>query len=949
MQTISTTFVVLQFALATLLPVVAGVLLTKLSDHTPLRRMGYWPKQVLYGVIFGCIAIFGTEFGINTLDATMNVRDAAPIVAGLYFGSPAGIIAGLIGGIERWFSVLWGRGMFTRVACSVATCVSGIYAALLNRYLFDKRKPSWSIALAVGMVAEVLHLLLVFLTNMDNASKAFFVVQACSFPMIFCNSVSVALAGGAIAYTKGVSLFRHDKPREISQTIQAGMLGVVAFGFAATLAFTYTVQQSTSLNDTQDALALAMKDMKADVRDASDANLLGITRDVAKEIPSVASAKKTDLAELAMQHGVSEIHVIDKSGIIVASSEDEYLGFDMSSGEQAAAFLDLLPGGTKTNYVQDYQPMTMDSTRMRKFAGARIEDGFIQTSYDASHFSDDILSEVQTAVRNRHVGKSGMFILLNARGTLAGMRSDINVADVNASTLRITTDQNEPDAMFETTIHGVSYYAMYEDVEGFRIIALIPVEEAMYARDLAVLVTSFMEVLVLAALFAAIYILIRNVVVRSIWQVNGTLDKITSGDLKAEVDVRDSSEFASLSDDINQTVASLRDAIAAESARIERDLATAKAIQESALPRTFPPFPDIDAFDIYASMNAAREVGGDFYDFFLIDDHTLGFLIADVSGKGIPASLFMMAAKSELANYIKSGMDLAEAVQSANWNLCQGNEAGMFVTVWAATLDYNTGRLTYVNAGHNPPLLRHNNSWQWLKERGGLFLGTFEIAKYRSSSMYLSPSDELLLYTDGVNEAFSAGDEEYGNDRLEAFLGNHADMHPHMLIDMLRADLRRWADGAEQSDDITMLCLEYGVAPEVSGVFKVPATQAGLDELRRNMHFALSQLACPENVQGQIELTMEELFANIAQHGYLDASGDNQVQVAYIYNTNPSSITVSITDWGEPFNPLKYEGPKEGEGDEVTGMGITLAVANADDFSYVRDEDCNVLAFRKSW
>ena len=145
----------------------------------------------------------------------------------------------------------------------------------------------------------------------------------------------------------------------------------------------------------------------------------------------------------------------------------------------------------------------------------------------------------------------------------------------------------------------------------------------------------------------------------------------------------------------------------------------------------------------------------------------------------------------------------------ANERLCEGNEAGMFVTVWAATLNYRTGELTYVNAGHNPPLLRHDGEWSWLTKRGGLFLGTFETAKYRSETLTMEPGDQLLLYTDGVNEAFNVDDEEYGNDRLEAFLRHRNYLRPKPLVEALRVSVATWAEGAEQSDDITMLALEY--------------------------------------------------------------------------------------------------------------------------------------------
>ena len=137
----------------------------------------------------------------------------------------------------------------------------------------------------------------------------------------------------------------------------------------------------------------------------------------------------------------------------------------------------------------------------------------------------------------------------------------------------------------------------------------------------------------------------------------------------------------------------------------------------------------------------------------------------------------------------------------------------MFVTVWAATLDWTTGVLTYVNAGHNFPLLRHGQggSWEWLKKKCGLFLGTFDTAKYRQETIDLRPGDELILYTDGVNEAFSLDEEEYGNDRLDAFLAAHNNMRPEELVRALRGDVAAWAEGAEQSDDITILVMEYGV------------------------------------------------------------------------------------------------------------------------------------------
>ncbi|MBQ6523227.1 MAG: SpoIIE family protein phosphatase [Atopobiaceae bacterium] len=805
------TLVLAQLACATLLPALASYVLAKL-EH--LRSWSYWPWQILCGLVFGIIAVLGTEFGIATTDAIMNVRDAAPIAAGLFFGGPAGIIAGLIGGIERWFAALWGRGTFTRLACSLATCAAGIYAAVLRKYVFEGARPRWSLAFATGVVAEVLHLLLIFVTNPLNPTMAYEVVRACTVPMTLCNGLAAALSSIAVTLAEGRELRSNTHAPEISQVIQSRLLKVTAVGFVVSALLTAGLQGNLSQAKTKKLLSLALQDVQADIYKASDDNLLGLTRQVAAQIPSLEDATQPTIERLMSNLNVSEINVVNEQGIVVASSDQRIVGFDMASGEQSSEFLMLLPAGGAAQLVQKFQPMSFDTNVWRKYAGIRIEDGFVQVAYDTDHFMEDLSERIQNSVRNRHVGQNGALVVIAPNGALAGTRSDLSPTDADIAALIDAIDVQEERSVFTCRFMDTDYYASYRFVEWFILVSLESVEAAEVERGLAILVSSFMEVLVFAALFVAIYLLIRNEVVQSVWQVNNTLKKITEGDLQAEVTVRNSAEFEALSTGINATVASLREAIANEAARIDRELEYAREIQESALPLTFPPFPEIDRFDIYALMDAAREVGGDFYDFFLIDDHTLGLLIADVSGKGIPASLFMMAAKTELANYMSSGMPLNEAVQAANRRLCQSNNAGMFVTVWAATLDYTTGLLTYVNAGHNPPLLRHDGSWEWLRQRSGLFLGTFDTARYRSYQHVLTPDDELLLYTDGVTEAFSAQGEQYGEARLQAFAESHPDLSPHPMALTLRSAIARWAVGAEQSDDITILALEYGTPPQ---------------------------------------------------------------------------------------------------------------------------------------
>ncbi len=306
--------------------------------------------------------------------------------------------------------------------------------------------------------------------------------------------------------------------------------------------------------------------------------------------------------------------------------------------------------------------------------------------------------------------------------------------------------------------------------------------------------------------------LLSFVVARRIDKTNEALERITSGDLGTRVEKKGTREFKSLASGINVTVEALQGWIDEAETRMESELMAARAIQKSALPSTFPPFPDIARFDVFAVMNAAREIGGDFYDFFLLDGSgpdsgKLVFLIADVSGKGVPAALFMMKAKALLRDAVESGAELGAAVAEANRQLIEGNDTGMFVTAWVGLLDYGTGHVDYVNAGHNPPLLCRDGGCEWLAETSGLPLGLFDLP-YEARCLDCSAGDKVLLYTDGVTEAMSKDGELYGDNRLAAVVAAGFDEHPKALVSTVRHDVASFALGAEQSDDITILALE---------------------------------------------------------------------------------------------------------------------------------------------
>ena len=248
----------------------------------------------------------------------------------------------------------------------------------------------------------------------------------------------------------------------------------------------------------------------------------------------------------------------------------------------------------------------------------------------------------------------------------------------------------------------------------------------------------------------------------------------------------------------------------AEKERIGAELNVATQIQADMLPRIFPAFPERQEFEVYATMNPAKEVGGDFYDFFLVDDDHLAVVIADVSGKGVPAALFMVIAKKKKKNHAQNRETPGEVFTQTNAQLCEGNDAGLFVTAWMGVLEISTGKFVYVNAGHNPPLLkRAGGQYEWLKSRPGFVLAGMEGIRYRENTLELMPGDTLYLYTDGVTEATSSAQELYGEERLQAALNEASELPVSQLLPRIKNCIDTFVGDAEQFDDITMLGLQY--------------------------------------------------------------------------------------------------------------------------------------------
>ena len=335
-------------------------------------------------------------------------------------------------------------------------------------------------------------------------------------------------------------------------------------------------------------------------------------------------------------------------------------------------------------------------------------------------------------------------------------------------------------------------------------------ERVYLERDNQVIESTLSDILLFAVFYVLVVILAERLVVANLKRVNDSLGKITAGNVNEEVWVRTSSEFSELSDDINQTVSTLRGYIHDAENKMKNELKLAASIQDSALPKNFHlPYGNLD---LYAMMVPARDVGGDFYDFFSISSSKLCLVIADVSGKGVPASLFMMRAKTSIKYFARNGNSPAELLANVNNALCEDNDTDMFVTVWLGILDLDTGLMRCANAGHEyPVLMRSEGEYELLKKKHSLMLATYENIVVNEYEIQFAPGDRLFVYTDGVPEAVNEKNEQYGTARMTEQLNKLKNRdQQHMLEGMLQ-DIRNYSGTAEQFDDITMLGFTFNL------------------------------------------------------------------------------------------------------------------------------------------
>ncbi|MCQ2480921.1 MAG: SpoIIE family protein phosphatase [Clostridia bacterium] len=935
-----------------LFPVAIAAVIYLLTKDSKFKDFSYAKKQIIIGVVFGISACLATQFGIPYEGFVLNVRGASPLAAGLLFGAPAGVIAGVIGGIYRWFSVYWGVGSYTQLACSLGTIIAGLAGAACHKYMFDKKKPGWFYGLFIGASVEVAHMLLVFTTHINDMQNAFEVVRICAVPMISANGLSVMLSCIVVSALAGEINRKKLGKKQITQTFSVSLLICVIIAYIATSAFTFVLQNSISKTDVEETLRKNVTDVEKDVLEASDHNLLQITRNIRDDVikdelykvtPSDKEQIRAQLTDMLEKYNVTDINIVDENGIITVSSYAEFDDFDFTSQKdgQSAEFTALLKDDEEI--VQQYGPLDYDKTIERKYAGVKLPNGFVQVGYDFDHFKTSIEQEVRLAANNRHIGDTGYIFILDQRTGEVISAPEGTVTSEKAAGFIDTLKSSKALTVLNAENEEGKLYCMHNFCEGYIIAGCISVNEAHFSRNVSIYIGIFMQVVVFVTLFVLIYILIKKIIIDNIHEINNSLSQITGGNLDTKVNVRDNEEFASLSDDINSTVDTLKDYISQAEKRMDEELKFAKNIQHSALPSVFPAYPNRREFDIYASMNTAKEVGGDFYDFYFVGKNTIAVLMADVSGKGIPAAMFMMTAKTMIKNLAETGLPVQEVLTQANEKLCETNEAGMFVTTWLGFIDLTTGKLTYANAGHNPPLLkRGKGKFEYLKGRSGLVLAGMEGVVYRANEVDLWPGDKLYLYTDGVTEATNSETQLYGEDRLVDLLNSQDYKTPEESCKAVLQSVMDFTGEADQFDDITMLQFDLYEIKTTEEIVVIPDTSS-IPRVTEFVEKWMGRSRVDQRTINKVNVVIDEIYSNIA---YYSKAGWASVK----YNRDDDNIYLTFTDDGSPYNPLEKEDPDitlSAEEREIGGLGVFMVKKIMDNVDYKYEDGKNVLKLTK--
>ena len=667
--------------------------------------------------------------------------------------------------------------------------------------------------------------------------------------------------------------------------------------YATLLAVVWHVCTSRARAMTEALLDYAVSDIRLAMDGAIDTMLEHVAVTCARRFGRADRHTREEVDSVAHLFDIDELCIVDRAGIVIASNDPDSLGVDMNKKEATQPFAALTNGTTKV-VTQPFRSHAYSKSR-RKYLGVPFPggDGYVQVGMDEARMPKMINTQL-SFLFDAEMGDTVCYLCADME---TGSLVSTYLEGCETPTLEEigfdASDVSDPNVTFEQTLFGDKAFCRSYVFGGHRFIMVVPSAEFYGTRDVLMVVMTILLALVLGA-FVVLLLRISN-------------------------DARRIKAF-----------------YAAEDAARAKDMVIAKTIQTSALPVPLAANP---CFRLAASMTPAREVGGDFYDFFMLDATHLAFLVADVSGKGVTAALYMMTAKTVIKDALLATRDIAAAFTEANRELCRNNSANMFLTAWGGVLDLETGVVAFVNAGHNPPA-KVGKSVEWLADKSGTVMAFMDCVKYTPRLAHLAPGDVLFLYTDGVTEAMDRKGELFGEERLAATLAAVSSSSPDTVCGVVRVAVAAFADGAPAVDDLTVLAVQY-VRQSERFVRSFPPTQEGICQASAYLDECLKEQ--PPGAQSSLHIILDEIASNIVKH-----SGASGFEVDVEFTEAPAGVRLVFVDDGVPYDPLSHADPDTklpAAERPIGGLGIMMVKKMADSISYERARNRNFLTvFKKA-
>lgn len=656
--------------------------------------------------------------------------------------------------------------------------------------------------------------------------------------------------------------------------------GLVYFQFSSHLKERAEQMMQTRLSDMLDLLTHVEKAVGflARVNDASTTDRAQGLAEILQLNPSVLHDQEA-LQGICNRLGAEQLAITDEHGIVEAAVPNSLVGQNLQEEDNSIPIITLSEKGKEVVTTGD-----VGASHSMQFANVRRQDrpGRVRIGFRTR-------LEQQATADNTPVK-----MVLGSKGTIVVFRRGVLLTRERTAFSETDLLALKPGQVEEKEADGESYYVYAVDRGGYRLVGVLPAREIYGASLHTVQVMMASNLVLFLMMFGVVSWLLQRVVIQGISQVNEALLEITEGDLERKVEVDTSPEFVRLSNGINFMVDSLRSVGEERQSHVQRDLELARTIQSTALPNKFPPFPNVQQFDLVATCMQANEVGGDFYDFAMPDEKHLHFLVADVDASGIAAALFMMRAMSIIRTLTRAGGSLEYIVSEANRELCQGNQTGIHMSLLYASLDISTGRMEYVNAGHMHSLhSNRNGEYEPLTTRADYVLGNRSDMPFHTEEIQLAPGDRIFLYTEGVLNATNTHNIPFSEVRLREVLRGELPTVSDVL-QMVKSSLRQYLEGGRMGKDVTMLALEYRGEPSHE----------------MEMEFVAGDV---EAAEADVGAHMEEVFAAPAdisdmQESLRKVAGalPDGTPLRMIFRCTEQRSELHVIYPAPPFNPLEH-------------------------------------------